>query len=899
MQNAIDRHFSRWFLRFGVIFCLALVYLVTHSFLVKFEEHYSSKISFKLQLPLDPKALTESTLLTLKPNIERVFISGFFNDWNDGDPNFELDKIENGVWQKSFPLAPGRNQYKFVLHLEGDPNPVWIRDYANSNKTEDSHGNFNSFVHVPNIKYYQNLLDFISAWALLFILFYYLAEPLLHWVLHQAIPFRYKLNFSLVLVVVFSNIGFIAHHVYSNRIITRESVIDNIHFVHLAITANNTSIETLIENPRRLEESLYSLFWPAAVRVEKQSLSPNQITLSNFAVFDKELNLIHLQHRHQNAELQLDRALKLGFVSTQDYFLNGLLAPLLKEVKHQKRLETLFGHPTQHAQEVETTDTHISRMFLGFSTFLHPIVVKGKHVGYYGGTVQVKLYGNEVKNFVITSLTLVFVVAIFCALLFANIGRLITNHLDNLARWTRYIIKGEVSDILEIETKDEIQDLAENFQEMHNALEKSFEEIEEKNLRLEFEAYIDALTSLPNRKKMLLDNEKSELFAIILLNIDEFRGVNDFFGDEVGDQILFATAERLKSYCSGRPVDLYRIGSDEFAITIKVPMEESQCEQLTTELCNQIKDIPFRTHRNEIYVSISAGIAIKETNSAVDKPLYLKAELALRQAKSQLTHCLVYNSDMESFKKFESNMSWTNRLRKAIDEDRIVPYFQPIISNKTGRIEKYECLVRLISENGDVISPFVFLDISRKARFYPFITQIMIKKSFERFKDSDLGFTINLAIDDILDNRTNASIIHQLQHDPDCAKRVTFEILETDEIKNYEVIRQFINEVKSHGGKIAIDDFGSGYSNFAHILSLNIDYLKIDGALIKSIDEDKNAQAITKTIVQFSQEMGIETIAEFVHNDAVFQKIKDFGITYSQGFHLGKPEPDLVKDDSV
>lgn len=894
MQNAIDRHFSRWFLRFGVLFCLALVYLVTHAFLVKFEKHYDGKVSFKLQLPLNQEALTESPLLTTTPKIERVFISGFFNDWRESDTNFELQRVSDNTWQNAFQLAPGRNQYKFVLHLKGDATPVWIRDFANTNKTADSHGNYNSYASIPNIQYYQNMLDFVSAWALLFILFYYLAEPLLYWVLHRPIPFRYKLNFSLVLVVVFSNIGFIAHHIYSNRVITRQSVIDNIHFVHLAITANNKGIETLLNNPLELKASLHSLFWPAAVRVEKQSLSPNQITLSNFAVLDKDFNLIHLQHRHQNAELQLDRAMKLGYRSTQEYFLDGLLAPALEKAKKQKRLETVFGHPTKHAQTVETQDSYISRTVLGFNSFVHPIVVNGKHLGYYCGTVQVKLFGTEIRNTLYTSLTLVFIVSIFCALLFANIGRLITNHLDNLARWTRYIIKGEVSNILEIHTRDEIQDLAENFQEMHNALEKSFEEIEEKNLRLEFEAYIDALTSLPNRKKMLIDIENMEVFAIILLNIDEFRGVNDFFGNEVGDQILTATSERLRNYCAGRQLELYRIGSDEFSIIIKIPMKKEQCEQLATELCNQIKDIPFRTQRNEIYVSISGGIAIKETNSAVDKPLFSKAELALRQAKSQLTNFLVYDTSMESFKRFESNMSWTNRLRLAIDEDRIVPFFQPIINNTTGKVEKYECLVRLITKDGEVISPFVFLDIARKARFYPFITQIMLKKSFEKFKNSPLGFTLNLSIDDILDHRTNRSIVHQLQNEPEIAKRVTFEILETDEIKNYEVIRNFVNEVKSHGSKIAIDDFGSGYSNFAHILSLNIDYLKLDGALIKSLDKDKNAQAITKTIVQFSQEMGILTIAEFVHNETIFEKAKEYGISYSQGFYFGQPSAELL-----
>nr|WP_297890535.1 EAL domain-containing protein [Sulfurihydrogenibium sp.] len=123
---------------------------------------------------------------------------------------------------------------------------------------------------------------------------------------------------------------------------------------------------------------------------------------------------------------------------------------------------------------------------------------------------------------------------------------------------------------------------------------------------------------------------------------------------------------------------------------------------------------------------------------------------------------------------------------------------------------------------------------------------------------------------------------------------MTFEILESEGIENYEDVSGFIKEVKSYGSKIAIDDFGSGYSNFAHMLKLDVDYLKIDSSLIKNIHQDKNSQIIVQTIVGFAKKLGIKTIAEFVHNREVFEKVRELGVDYSQGYYIGEPKPEIV-----
>jgi EAL domain-containing protein (putative c-di-GMP-specific phosphodiesterase class I) len=130
--------------------------------------------------------------------------------------------------------------------------------------------------------------------------------------------------------------------------------------------------------------------------------------------------------------------------------------------------------------------------------------------------------------------------------------------------------------------------------------------------------------------------------------------------------------------------------------------------------------------------------------------------------------------------------------------------------------------------------------------------------------------------------------------DPTLDDRVTFEMLESEAIIDYDSIERFITKVKRKGAKIAIDDFGSGYSNFAHILNLDVDYIKIDGSLIKNIDKDKNSFKIVKLLVQFAKESNIKTVAEFIENEKILNIVKDLGVDYGQGYYLGKPSPELI-----
>ena len=402
---------------------------------------------------------------------------------------------------------------------------------------------------------------------------------------------------------------------------------------------------------------------------------------------------------------------------------------------------------------------------------------------------------------------------------------------------------------------------------------------------------IDHLTKLPNRLKLIQDLEEYEELALAIIDIDEFKVINDFYGHVVGDFVISHVAQRISHYISHENLILYRLPSDSFAIINKQHIEKEYFEIIIISLIQIISKSAFiyetEDEKIEIFTNVTAGIVF-EKESALSH-----ADIALIEAKNTHKDYVIYTDEMQQEIVYKNNMDWIQKIKAAINNDKIIPYYQPIINNSTQKIEKYECLVRLIDEDNEVISPFFFLEIAKHARLYESITKIMIKKSFQTFSSSHYEFSINLSIEDITDYNLFGYIKSMLGIYP-LADRVCFEILETEKIENYQVIADFVAEVRELGCKVSIDDFGSGYSNFSHLLNLDFDYLKIDASLIKDIHKDKHKQIIVKTIVTFAQELGIKTIGEFVESKEIYDYITQMGITYSQGYYFSPPVDTII-----
>ena len=401
---------------------------------------------------------------------------------------------------------------------------------------------------------------------------------------------------------------------------------------------------------------------------------------------------------------------------------------------------------------------------------------------------------------------------------------------------------------------------------------------------------IDRLTSLPNRLHLIDDLEKNQNItkgqqALALLDIDKFKDINDFYGAEFGDIVLQNVASTIKSLCTKEGVTIYKLPGDEYVIYINTGISRDEFIQKLTTIIKSVQETQYLIQQNPIYTTLSCGIAFDDID------ILTKADMALRNAKEKKKSLVIYNNTLDMTKKINENNQGLSLLKNAFIQDNIVPFFQPIYNVKTKKIEKYESLVRIVTDDL-VIPPYKFLDIAVKSKLYPHITKIMIEKTFAFFKDKTYEFSINISINDIIDSKTSAFILKKIEEFKE-PQRIVLELLETDKVEDYNQLKEFIQKVKNLGAKIAIDDFGSGYSNFSHILELKVNYLKIDASLVKYVTTDDNSRKVTNTIINFASDLGLKTIAEYVEDKESLELLTEMGVDYIQGYYIGKPSSEL------
>jgi EAL domain-containing protein (putative c-di-GMP-specific phosphodiesterase class I) len=268
-----------------------------------------------------------------------------------------------------------------------------------------------------------------------------------------------------------------------------------------------------------------------------------------------------------------------------------------------------------------------------------------------------------------------------------------------------------------------------------------------------------------------------------------------------------------------------------------------------------------------------------------------KGELALEEALRSKTAVMIADDIIEDVHRtIGDNLIWLKKIKESIQDERLMPFYQPIANSSNGKVEKYESLVRMIEKDGNIVPPGKFLFIAKKSKYYHDITKIMLKKTMEKFTGRSEGVSVNLSAMDIEDNAMRDFIVQSLELFPEAASRLTFEIVEQEGFKFFDILKEFIKQVKQYGVKIAIDDFGSGYSNFRTLIDMDVDFLKVDGSLIKNIHTDISSRNVVDTIKTFAEKTSMEIIAEFVENEEIFNCLKNMGIHYCQGYYIGKPE---------
>ncbi|GEM_PF-1501266 len=401
-------------------------------------------------------------------------------------------------------------------------------------------------------------------------------------------------------------------------------------------------------------------------------------------------------------------------------------------------------------------------------------------------------------------------------------------------------------------------------------------------LPLACQLYTHELTGLPNRARLKKDLERWRLPQLMLIDVDGFKDINNYYGVRVGDQLLIRMSEIIKALIPAG-TRLYKLDGDEFAVLSEASPQCISVDYLITRINEQ--RIEFE--QTEFRLSVTAGVA-QGTDQIIEH-----ADLALKEAKRVLTPYKFYSSYLHTVQASRANLLWTYKLRDAIDCGRIVAYFQPIHNNRSAVVSHYEALVRLCEEDGTVVGPNFFMEAARRSRIYGRLTVFMLQAALRFIEENDVCCSVNLLNEDIVVEESRWQIIDHIRRAPG-RKRLIFEIVESQGIDNYDVIRAFIEQVRTYGVRVAIDDFGTGYSNFDHISHLDIDYIKIDGSLIEQLGSSARSRTIVEAIIHFATELNIDTIAEYVSSAELQRIVCEMGIGYSQGYFIGKPLPGAV-----
>ncbi len=420
---------------------------------------------------------------------------------------------------------------------------------------------------------------------------------------------------------------------------------------------------------------------------------------------------------------------------------------------------------------------------------------------------------------------------------------------------------------------------------------------------LNYQATHDPLTELNNRREFerRLHNSMSNAYersvehAMLYIDLDQFKIINDTCGHVAGDELLRQVSELLSAPLRDGDT-LARLGGDEFGILLENCHLEKATD-IAQSICKLIKDYLFSWEKHAFHIGASIGIVPITKDTIVLAEIMSAADMACYTAKENGRNCVhtVDASDTQVLAR-KNDLIWLTQLRAAIEKDRFILYAQTINHvNSPTKVAHVEILLRL--QNGEtIICPDDFIPAAERYNLMPDIDRWVIKATFQHYHQHQKNTTlpwkcaINLCGDSMCD-KTLIEFIQQQQAIYQIPpEQICFEVTETAAIANLNKASHFMRQLKKLGYQFALDDFGSGMSSFAYLKNLPIDYLKIDGVFVKDIADDPIDYAMVKSINEIGHAMGLKTIAEFVENQAILEKLTDIGVDYIQGYHISYPE---------
>lgn len=401
----------------------------------------------------------------------------------------------------------------------------------------------------------------------------------------------------------------------------------------------------------------------------------------------------------------------------------------------------------------------------------------------------------------------------------------------------------------------------------------------------------DALTGAHTKLYLeeFFNRNKLDEYNAILIDIDEFKEINEKYSYDAGDAIIKEFTQTVLAELSLES-KLIRTWGVEFFIV--VPKKEISIEVLTQKLFERLKEKKYLIDNDVVFLTISMSAMIIPDGASSLQNIQRILDEKLLEVKSRGKNDFIV-LDLQTI----DNLRYSdiNYIKEALEEKRVSCLYQPIVLTQTKQIVKYEALVRLVDKEDSkkLITPNHFLKIIKGTTQYIKMSKLVLEEVFSTLHAfSDINLSINLDLDDLYSNDMMKLITKYLYKNREVAGRLTFEILEYNEIVDYGKVMLIFQQLKAYGSQIAIDDFGSGYANYSYLVHLDIDIIKIDGNLVRQLHTSaQRTKVVLESIRNLAEELGCELVAEFVSDEMIYNQIKALKIEYAQGYYLGEPKP--------
>ena len=429
-------------------------------------------------------------------------------------------------------------------------------------------------------------------------------------------------------------------------------------------------------------------------------------------------------------------------------------------------------------------------------------------------------------------------------------------------------------------------------------------------LQIEYLASRDSLTGLPNRVSLQRDLEEAmengEKGAILQLDIDDFKFINDNHGHRVGDQLLISVGSILCDVVTEREATVYRLGGDEFAIHMPDALRndvQSLAEQTLNALRRFTPQVP--NGRDYSPLTASIGIAMYPFQGNEFATLLTNVDIAMYQAKADgRNRYVTHDASSEEIRTTHRRVHWTQEIRGALDEDRLAIYSQPASCLTNSEIRPEELLARIIDRNGKLILPDKFIAVAESLGLAQEIDLRVVEKTLKYLATAEKSpgdrlYFVNLSVTSVSDPYWIRRFHTLLSKASVNLSELVFEITESAAMSNIEMTQNLIKQLREIGCKCALDNFGVGFSSFFYLKRFDVDYLKIDGSFVRELATDEASRLFVRSLCDVAKGLNKHVIAQWVETAEVLALLKPLGVEFAQGNHIAHPKPFIVPDDDA